>query len=196
MSDDFKREDSHKKGSVPDSWRRPKGKHSRARLQKKGARPVPKAGYRTDKEFRGKHPSGYEDVLVHNSSDLEELDPEKEAARIGSTVGGRKRKQMLEKADEEDIRVLNPATDSYEETETSGQDEVEEEAEDQEDEAETEETTENGSDYSEIVSGNIGDVKEELQEIEGPDYEAALEAEKDDKDRKTLKQWIENQQEE
>ena len=107
MSDDFKRENNHKKKQTPDSWRKPKGGHSNARLKKKGANPLPKAGYRTNKEARGKHPSGYEEVLVHNADDLEEIDPETEAARIGGTVGGRKRNTIIEKADEEDIHVLN-----------------------------------------------------------------------------------------
>jgi large subunit ribosomal protein L32e len=102
----FKREDNHKKKSVPDSWRKPKGGHSRSRLKKKGAAPKPEAGYRTPEEDRGKHPSGYEEVLVHNTSDLEELE-KGEAARIGSTVGGRKREMIIEKADSEDIKVLN-----------------------------------------------------------------------------------------
>lgn len=106
MSKDFKREDTHKRKSAPESWRKPQGHHSRSRLKKKGAAPKPEAGFRTNKEDRGKHPSGYEDVLVHNQSDLENLE-EDEAARIGSTVGGKKREQIIEKADDEDIKVLN-----------------------------------------------------------------------------------------
>lgn len=107
MSKKFKREDSHKKKQTPSSWRKPKGKHSRARLKKKHAKALPKPGYRTRKDVRGKHPSGFEDVLIHNVSDLEEIDTETEAARIGSSVGGKKRKQIVDKADEEDIKVLN-----------------------------------------------------------------------------------------
>jgi large subunit ribosomal protein L32e len=107
MSKDFKREDSHKKGSVPDSWRKPQGKHSRARLKKGHGVAMPNPGYRKPEEERGKHPSGYEEALVHNTDDLEQLDPEEEAARIGSTVGGKKREKIIEKADEEDIKVLN-----------------------------------------------------------------------------------------
>ncbi|WP_414837837.1 50S ribosomal protein L32e [Candidatus Nanosalina sp. VS9-1] len=102
----FKRQDNHKKKSVPDSWRRPTGGHSRARLEKKGAVPLPKAGYRTPKSERGKHPSGFEEVLVHNVSELEQLD-DGEAARIASKVGGKKKEQIIEKADEEEIKVLN-----------------------------------------------------------------------------------------
>lgn len=106
----FKREDSHKKVQTPDSWRRPKGGHSRIRLEVNGAPAKPKAGYRTDKRIRGLHPSGFEEVMVHNTDDLKEVDPETEAARIGSTVGGRKRAAIIEKADEENIKVLNGET--------------------------------------------------------------------------------------
>jgi len=106
MSKDFKREDTHKRKSVSDSWRKPTGGHSRSRLKKKGAAPKPEAGFRTNKEDRGKHPSGFEEVMVHNVSDLDQIE-EDEAARIGSTVGGRKREQIIEKADDEDIKVLN-----------------------------------------------------------------------------------------
>lgn len=107
MSKDFKREDSHKKKQTPTSWRKPQGHHSRIRLEKKGAPAKPKSGYRTDKEIRGKHPSGYEEVMVHNVFDLKEINSEDEAARIGSKVGDRKRETIVEKADDKDIHVLN-----------------------------------------------------------------------------------------
>lgn len=47
--------------------------------------------------------------------------------------------------------------------------------------------------YSEIVSGTIDDAKDEISELDNPDYEALLEAEKEGKDRKTLKDWIQAQ---
>lgn len=103
----FDRQNSHKFGRVPSSWRKARGKHSNVRLEKKYAKNKPKVGYRTPKEVRGLHPSGYEDILVHRPADLDELDSETQAARIGSSVGGRKREQILEKADEHDITVLN-----------------------------------------------------------------------------------------
>lgn len=107
MSKDFKREDSHKKVQTPSSWRSPRGHHSRIRLEVNGAPAKPKVGYRTSKEVRGLHPSGFEEVMVHNTDDLEDIDPETEAARIGGTVGGRKKAAIIEKAEEEDIKVLN-----------------------------------------------------------------------------------------
>ncbi|EHK01210.1 hypothetical protein HRED_09367 [Candidatus Haloredivivus sp. G17] len=39
------------------------------------------------------------------------MNVEEEAARIGSTVGGRKREMILEKAEELDVKVLNGDTD-------------------------------------------------------------------------------------
>ncbi len=113
MSKDFKRQDAHKKKQNPDSWRNPDGNHSRVRLEKKGAAPKPKSGYRTDKDIRGKHPSGYEEVAVRNTDDLENIDSEIEAGRIGSTVGGRKREEIIEKAEENDIKILNKETGEY-----------------------------------------------------------------------------------
>ena len=105
---DFKRQDKQKSKKLSrKSWRNPVGKHSKVRLEKKHAPAKPKVGYRTDKAIRGKHPSGFDEVMVHNTDDLEELDPETEAARIGGTVGGRKKSDILEKADEQDIKVLN-----------------------------------------------------------------------------------------
>jgi large subunit ribosomal protein L32e len=56
---------------------------------------------------RGLHPSGFKEVLVYNSLDLEDMNPASEAARIGATVGGRKREQIHLKADELGIRILN-----------------------------------------------------------------------------------------
>jgi len=102
------REDKHKKSKLKKtSWRRPRGKHSRARLEKKGAVSLPKVGRRTPEGQRGKHPSGYHEVLVNRPKELDDLDAETEAARVASNVGGRKKHEILEKADSQDIKVLN-----------------------------------------------------------------------------------------
>ncbi len=60
---------------------------------------------------KGLHPSGFREVMVHNSSDLEPIDPETQAARGGSTVGARKREHIYSRADELGIRVLNRRRD-------------------------------------------------------------------------------------
>jgi large subunit ribosomal protein L32e len=102
-----KRQNTHKNKRIKDSYRRPVGGHSKQRLKLKSAPQMPEAGLRTPKDIRGKHPSGFEDVLVHRPEDLEDLDPENDAARIGSTVGGKKRSMIVEKAEELEIKLLN-----------------------------------------------------------------------------------------
>mgnify|MGYP000238732070 CR=1 FL=1 len=56
---------------------------------------------------RGLHPSGFREVMVHRPDDLDAIDPNTEAARVGARVGGRKRAIIHERADELGIRVLN-----------------------------------------------------------------------------------------
>jgi large subunit ribosomal protein L32e len=68
----------------------------------------PNVGYRSPKSVRGLHPTGYEEVLVHNVNELKQVNPKKQVARIGSTVGILKRTMILNKADELNIHILNP----------------------------------------------------------------------------------------
>ncbi len=104
----FLRQDHHKKKRVPTSWRRPLGSHSRRRKGVKGKGARASAAHGSPKAARGLHPSGFEEVLVHRPEELDDVDPSKQAVRIGGSVGGRKRERIEEKALEEEIRVLNP----------------------------------------------------------------------------------------
>ncbi|MFC4447770.1 MULTISPECIES: 50S ribosomal protein L32e [Halorussus] len=104
----FNRQDYHKKKRTPKSWRRPKGTLSKQRRGVKGKGDTVEAGFRTPKAVRGKHPSGFEEVRVHNTDDLEGVDGDREAVRIASKVGARKRERIEEQAEENGIRVLNP----------------------------------------------------------------------------------------
>lgn len=104
----FKRQDYHKKKRTPESWRRPRGGLSKQRRRFKSRGPVVEAGFRTPKAIRGLHPSGFEEVRVENVADLEGVDGDRQAVRIGSSVGGRKRERIEEEAESADIRVLNP----------------------------------------------------------------------------------------
>jgi large subunit ribosomal protein L32e len=104
----FNRQDYHKKKRTPTSWRRPRGKLSKQRRGVKGKGPTVEAGFRTPKAVRGKHPSGFEEVRVHNTDDLDGVDGDTEAVRIASKVGARKRERIEEQAEEQGIRVLNP----------------------------------------------------------------------------------------
>ncbi|NJE25459.1 50S ribosomal protein L32e [Thermococcus sp. MV5] len=88
-------------------WRRPKGTDSKMRVKLKGKARSPSIGWSSPKAVRGLHPSGYEEVLVHNVKELESIDPTRQAARIASTVGKKKRIMIIERAKELGIKVLN-----------------------------------------------------------------------------------------
>ena len=104
----FNRQDHHKKERGATSWRRPRGQLSKQRRGMKGKGATVEAGFRSSKAVRGKHPSGFEEVRVHNTDDLEGVDGDVEAVRIASKVGARKRERIAAAAEAAGIRVLNP----------------------------------------------------------------------------------------
>ncbi len=105
---EFRRQEWFRYKKLGESWRKPRGKHSKQREHQARRPPVVDAGYRSPAAVRGLHPSGFLEVLVHTPQELEKLDPLREAARIGSTVGSRKRELIMEKAEELKVRILNP----------------------------------------------------------------------------------------
>jgi large subunit ribosomal protein L32e len=92
---------------LADTWRRPRGRHSKQRRHYKYRTPVVRIGYRSPKKLRGLHPSGFIEKMVYNSKNLENIDTKTQAIRIGGTVGKKKRKEIIAKADELGLRVLN-----------------------------------------------------------------------------------------
>jgi large subunit ribosomal protein L32e len=88
-------------------WRAPHGMDSKQRRNYRYRGSLVRVGHGKVAEARGLHPSGFREVMVHNINDLESIDPETQAARIGRTVGGRKREHIHARADELGIRVLN-----------------------------------------------------------------------------------------
>ena len=103
----FIRQESWRYDRLAENWRKPKGKDNKMRKQKSGMPAIVKVGYRGPRVSRGLHPSGYSDNLVHNVNELARLDPKKDAARLGHTVGKRKRVEMIAKASGLGIKVLN-----------------------------------------------------------------------------------------
>ncbi len=88
-------------------WRAPHGMDSKQRRNYKYRGSLVRVGHGKVAAARGLHPSGFKEVMVHNLNDLESIDPETQAARVGRTVGGRKREFIHARADELGIRVLN-----------------------------------------------------------------------------------------
>jgi len=104
----FVRQESWRYKRLPPMWRKPKGVDNKVRRQDKGAVALVRVGYRGPSASRGLHPSGHFEVLVHRTTDLEALVHGRDVARIGSTVGARKRALILARAKELGIRVVNP----------------------------------------------------------------------------------------
>ena len=104
----FIRQESWRYDRLAEKWRKPKGKDNKMRKQKSGMPALVKVGYRSPKAARGLHPSGYRDILIYNTHELIKLDSKRDAARIAHTVGKKKRIEIINKALELGIKVLNP----------------------------------------------------------------------------------------
>jgi len=111
MSKKFMRQETHRhlklgrKRKKARTWRRPKGRDSKMRLQMKSYPSSPTVGYKTKRELAGKI-NGLIPKLVHNSTDLSRL-TKKNIAIIAKKIGAKKRMEMLDYAREHKIQVLN-----------------------------------------------------------------------------------------
>ncbi len=104
----FRRQEWFRYGRLSKTgYRKPKGDDSSMRKNRKYRSPMARVGYGKVAAARGLHPSGFEEVLVHKAEHLDGLDPERQAVRIGSSVGNRKRSRIHDRADELGLRVLN-----------------------------------------------------------------------------------------
>ncbi|WP_082662347.1 50S ribosomal protein L32e [Candidatus Methanomethylophilus sp. 1R26] len=103
----FKRQEWYRYKMLGEMWRKPRGIHSKMRRRFKKRPAMVEIGYRGPAKARDLHPSGFEEVMVYNAEDLEKIDPKKQAARIGRTVGTKKRVAIEDRAKELGIRVLN-----------------------------------------------------------------------------------------
>ena len=103
----FSRQCLQAKVKLADSWRRPRGLHSKQRKDFRAKGSHPEAGFGAPKAIRGFHPSGYREALVFTPSELSAIDPATTAVRIGGSVGGAKRSIIQNKAAELGIKVLN-----------------------------------------------------------------------------------------
>jgi large subunit ribosomal protein L32e len=102
----FKRQESWRYIRVKSSWRKPRGKTSRMRRRIKGWPKIVSVGYGNKRKLKGLHPSGYKPVIVHNVKELEKIN-KAQAAVIAHSVGERKKLQIIEKAKELGLKILN-----------------------------------------------------------------------------------------
>eukprot|EP00033_Pygsuia_biforma_P000049 GCRY01000065.1.p1 GENE.GCRY01000065.1~~GCRY01000065.1.p1 ORF type:complete len:144 (-),score=38.73 GCRY01000065.1:71-475(-) len=93
------------------TWRKPKGIDNRVRRRFKGTIRMPKCGYGTAKKDKHVLPNGFLSFRVFNVKDLEVLlmHNQKYAAEIAHSVSRKVRKEILERAAQLDVKVLNAA---------------------------------------------------------------------------------------
>ncbi len=108
----FKRQDSHKKTSLGIAWRRPTGLQSKMRHQFKGYSRRVKQGWRSPVEIRNFHGKGVESVLVFNIADLTNV-KQSQGIIIAKTVGKKKRIEIIKKAQELKLMILNINADKF-----------------------------------------------------------------------------------
>ncbi len=104
---EFRRQEWFRYKRLGESWRKPRGKHSKQREQQNRRPPIVDAGFRGPVSVRGLHPSGYREILVHTPAELDSIDRTRFAVRIGSDVGSRKREMIETRADELSLKILN-----------------------------------------------------------------------------------------
>ncbi|MBI2667547.1 50S ribosomal protein L32e [Candidatus Woesearchaeota archaeon] len=103
---DFLRQDAHRVKKLEKNWRRSKGRHSKMRFRLRGYRKSPSIGYSSPFEVRGLNKDGLKEILVNNIKDLDKIN-DNEAVLLSSSMGLRKRIEVLKKAKEQKLAVSN-----------------------------------------------------------------------------------------
>ena len=94
-----------RKKRIKERWRRPRGIDSKMRIEKAYMGSVPKIGWRRPRKIRGLHPSGLVEILVRNPEDLK-FASSNTIIRIASSVGKKKRSEIIRKAKEQGLRLI------------------------------------------------------------------------------------------
>jgi large subunit ribosomal protein L32e len=103
----FRRVESWRYKRVKESWRKARGIDSQTRKKTKTGVKSPSVGYRGPKKVRGLHPSGFEEVRVHNLNDLKGLNNKKHAIKVSAKLGVKKRISVIDYAESRGFKVLN-----------------------------------------------------------------------------------------
>ena len=102
----FMRSDSNRL-KFKNKWRKPRGLHNKRRLQKDGHQKNPSQGFRSPAMVRGLHESGLEIKNIQNIKQIQEFDSKKYLAELSSTIGLRKKIEILKLCKEKGIQILN-----------------------------------------------------------------------------------------
>jgi large subunit ribosomal protein L32e len=96
-------------------WRRPKGRHNKIRLNRGGHPIHVTTGYGSPKEVSGFSSEGVLPVVVRNLKDLEAIKGDVGIV-IASNVGLKKKNELIKKAAEKKIKLLNVKADEFAKT--------------------------------------------------------------------------------
>ena len=110
---DFIRQDTHKRKKLSIKWRKPKGIHSKIRHKFKGRRKMPSPGYKSPSKVRGLHAFGLKIVNVSSVNNVAGIKKESEGIVIPKRIGAKKRFEILKKAKELNVKVLNLNVDEH-----------------------------------------------------------------------------------
>lgn len=103
----FKRQEGWRHAKLKDAWRKPKGRHSKQRKGEKARGKTVRIGYGSPSDVKDLNRLGYREVRVHSPGEMEGLDPREEMAVIASSVGRKKKEELLKLAAEKKIHVAN-----------------------------------------------------------------------------------------
>ena len=93
-----------------EKWRKPKGRQSKLRVEKKGKWKRPSIGFGRDKtqrelvKIKGELKTP---IIIKNLRDLNKLNPKRDVGFIASTVGTKKSNGILKKANEIGVKIVN-----------------------------------------------------------------------------------------
>ncbi len=106
-------QDSNKRKEITGGrWRRPKGMHSKMRLNKSGNPKTPSQGYRSPRMVRHLSPEGLKPVFVTNVGMLSGISGG-EGVLVPSPVGMKKRTEIVKAAVEKKLPLLNIDADRF-----------------------------------------------------------------------------------
>ena len=104
---DFIRQCANKKKRLGKKYRRAKGIDSKMRLKLKGHLRNISKGYKSPKAVRGLSREGLIQVRISSLNDLKNIDKEKQGIIIASSVGLKKKIEIIKKAKKQGIKILN-----------------------------------------------------------------------------------------
>ena len=112
MTNKFIRKDANKKKRIQGTgWRKPKGITNKRRLNRKGHAATVRPGFGKTVAERDSF-SGLKIVTVYNVSDLEKINPKEQCVVLGK-AGKQKKLDMIAKAEEKKIVVVNFNVDKF-----------------------------------------------------------------------------------